>query len=463
MASRLLPIGIDDMAFYAPHLYLDINDLAEKRQIAPEKLRLGLGVHKMALPDMHEDAATMAAEVLLELIERNNLDPRRIGRVWMGTESALDMAKPTATYAIEMVQNRLAGQYGSDCFRHCDALDMTFACIAATDAMLATLDWVAADPERIAVVIASDVAKYELESTGEYTQGAGAVAMLIKWNPRLLTVRRTVGVATEPVHDFFKPRRDHFTETPVFDGQFSNQCYQSRMNEALAHFREQAVRYGVFKQHQYPALSERWARMAFHLPYSFHAKRMYVEAFIAERRDKGTWDADVKKYGFQTLDHIRFEDEKAYQKAYAGFLKSVSESALYKRFVAEKLEKAQRASSEMGNLYTASVWLALMSTLEADLHDQAPLARKRIGFVGYGSGSKAKVFEAVVSDQWAEVVRNFDVHKKLAQRRAITYEQYECLHKGCQKASVAPMKGRFALQRVGTEGVTLGARYYGVL
>ena len=32
---------------------------------------------------------------------------------------------------------------------------------------------------RKAVVIASDIAKYELNSTGEYTQGAGSVSMLI--------------------------------------------------------------------------------------------------------------------------------------------------------------------------------------------------------------------------------------------------------------------------------------------
>jgi hydroxymethylglutaryl-CoA synthase len=463
MANRLLPVGIDDMAFYAPRLYLDIRDLAEKRQIAPEKLRAGLGLHKMALPDAHEDAATMAAEALLELIERNDLDPRRIGRVWMGTESALDGAKPTATYAVDMVQNRLASRYGGDSFRHCDVLDMTFACVAAADAMLATLDWVAADPSRIGVVIASDVAKYELESTGEYTQGAGAIAMLIRWHPRLLTVRRTVGVSMQSEHDFFKPRREKFTETPVFDGQFSNQCYQLRMTEALAHFRAVGEREGLLRAGQYPALSERWARMVFHLPYAWHAKRMYVEQFIEERRSKGVWAADVARYGFQTLENVRFADEKAYQKAYAAFLKSVSESALYRRFVAQKIEKSQRASSEMGNLYTASMWLALMSTLEVDLADPIKLAGKRIGFVGYGSGSKGKVFEGVVSKNWADVARHFGVFKKINERKSITYEQYERLHTYQQQQPIGPTAGQFGLQRIGTEGVTLGARYYSVL
>ena len=134
------------------------------------------------------------------------------------------MSKPTATYAVGMVEERLAERHGKGCLRHCDVLDMTFACIGATDALHNSLDWVAADEDNMAIVLASDIAKYELGSTGEYTQGAGAVALLVKWNPRLLVLRRLFGVAMESVHDFYKPRLDHYSDTPVFDGQYSNQC-----------------------------------------------------------------------------------------------------------------------------------------------------------------------------------------------------------------------------------------------
>lgn len=457
---RLLSIGIDDLAFYTPKLYLDIRTLAESRNIPYEKLAHGLGLHKMSLPDVHEDAATMAAEVIAELIVRNELDPRSIGRIYLGTESALDGAKPTATYAVGMVEQQLADRYGPDCFRHCDVVDLTFACIGAVDALQNTLDWVAADHRRIGIVVASDIAKYELHSTGEYTQGAGAVAMLVRWQPRLLVVRPLYGVAMESVHDFYKPRRARFTETPVFDGQFSNQCYQQRMSEALADFRRRAVEDGLFRHDQYPALSERWASMLFHLPYAFHARRMYVEQFVAERKNKGVWEKDVVRYGFPRLETMLFADQKAQEKAYAGFLKAVSESAMYQKFVTEKLEKPQRASQETGNLYTASIFLALMSSLECSLADGSVLAGKRLGFVAYGSGSKAKIFEAVVQPGWAAVAAHFHVFDKLRDRQAVDYACYEALHTGAQTSSVSPEHGRWGLQRIGQEGVTLGARYY---
>ncbi|GAB4494530.1 MAG: hydroxymethylglutaryl-CoA synthase [Saprospiraceae bacterium] len=456
----LLPIGIDDMAFYVPKLYLDIRALAEKRNIPYEKLSQGLGLHKMAVCDAHEDAATMAAEAVAELIERNGLDPRRIGRIYLGTESALDMAKPTGTYAVEMLAQRFAARYGADCFRHCDVLDMTFACIGATDALQNTLDWVATDRDNIGIVVASDIAKYELGSTGEYTQGAGAVAMLVRWHPRLLAVRRLFGVATESVHDFYKPRREKFSETPVFDGQYSNLCYQKRMNEALDDFRRRAVSAKVFRDDQFQALSERWARMIFHLPYAFHAKRMFVERFILEKKEIGNWKLEMEKLGIEEPKPEQFSERKMFEKAYAAFLKNVSESAIYRRFVSQKLEKAQRASQETGNLYTASIFLALMSTLESDFQENSNMAGKKLGFVAYGSGSKAKVFEAVVQKNWREVARHFKVFEKLKNRRAIDYNQYELLHTGQQRESVFAEEGRWGLARVGQEGVTLGARYY---
>ena len=61
----------------------------------------------MAFPDVHEDAATFAAEALLKLIQDYKINPKEISRIYLGTESSLDAAKPTATYAMQMVEKEL--------------------------------------------------------------------------------------------------------------------------------------------------------------------------------------------------------------------------------------------------------------------------------------------------------------------------------------------------------------------
>ena len=183
-------LGIEAASFYVPALYLTINDLAEKRAIDPLKLEKGLGLYKMAINDVHEDAATFAAEALLKLIQDYDLNPTEISRVYLGTESALDAAKPTVTFAIQMIEKVLAEKFGERCFRNCDVVDLNFACIGAVDALHNCLDYVHANPENKAIVIASDYAKYELASAGEYTQGGGAVALLISSNPKLERLNR---------------------------------------------------------------------------------------------------------------------------------------------------------------------------------------------------------------------------------------------------------------------------------
>ena len=52
------------------------------------------------------------------------------------------------------------------------------------------------------MVIASDTARYGIESGGEPTQGAGAVAMLISHQPRILQLNDDAVAYTADVYDF---------------------------------------------------------------------------------------------------------------------------------------------------------------------------------------------------------------------------------------------------------------------
>lgn len=435
--------GVDAASFYVPSLYLEIKDLAEQRGIEPAKLEKGLGLHKMALPDVHEDSATFAAEALLKLIQDYNLNPKEISRVYLGTESALDAAKPTATYAVQMVEEFLTEEFGERVFKHCDVVDMTFACIGAVDALHNALDFVRANPTKKAVVIASDYAKYELASSGEYTQGGGAVALLVSANPKLIEIDNNWGVATESVFDFFKPRRhfskddfptapenfpdkiEVFTDEPVFDGQYSNQCYQDRIREAYEHYKDQ-----TFTVRPY----ENWRYLIFHLPYAFHGKRVFTEIYSLENH----------------LDYSDVEKQKA-----------IAKSEDYINFINEKIEKTQRASSEIGNMYTASIFMALLSALQTSFNENEDLSEKEIGFLAYGSGSKSKVFVGKVSPEYKSVVEKWNLFEELKNRLPINFETYEKLHRKQLDFSVNQHYKGFGLTRIEKESPVLkGARYY---
>lgn len=435
--------GIEWASFYVPSIYLPISELAEKRNLDPGKLEKGLGLKKMAFPDANEDAATFAASALLKLITDSGVDPKLIDRIYLGTESAVDGAKPTASYAMGMVEKVLEPNFGPRVFKNCDVVDLTFACIGGVDALQNCLDYCRMNPGRKAVVIASDYAKYELESSGEYTQGAGAVALLVSGDPKLLALDSQVGVATESVFDFFKPRRNYlkddlkgaldsmpdqievFSDEPVFDGQYSNSCYQQRILEAYEHYKELSGK-------QKPYLN--WRYLIFHLPYAFHGKRVFTEIYSKENN----------------LSYQTPEEQK-----------EVSKSEDYKAFISEKIEASQRASSEIGNLYTASIFMALLSALEVSLKEGEDLEGKEIGFLAYGSGSKAKVFSGVVSSLWKEVAQSWNLFEVLEQREAIDFSTYEKLHRKSLSQPVGSKGAGFKLTQIEQDREERkGARYY---
>lgn len=504
------PVGIDDMALYVPRHYLPIATLAEARGIDPDKLRLGLGLEAMSLPDTFEDAATLAANAAYELMERNGLQPREIGRLYLGTESALDGAKPTATYVLEALRNVYKAAQGRDCFDHCDVVDLTFACIGAVDALLSTVDWVKAGEGRVGIVIASDVAKYELGSTGEYTQGAGAVAILVRENPRLLAMLPDVGVSSRGVHDFFKPVRQvrrvdvvsevlgliearqpevlakaedtdgessldrgsdlldgfrsDFTQkgvldandetigvhamTPTFDGPYSNASYQARVRSAYDHY----VRLSETPADQQPLFG--WERVVVHLPYAAHGRRMLVELFVLELMRQEVWGELARSAKLKDAPTESSGEE------WDAYLRTVGKSSLYQSYVEQQLAGTADASSLVGNLYTGSVFLALMSTLSRAAEVEVGLVGKTFGFMAYGSGSKSKVFAGVVRADWKAIVGKWLLFERLAARTPVDYATYERLHRGQLSGPIAAPANVFALDRIETEGNKRGARYY---
>ncbi len=453
-------VGIEAVSFYVPQLYLPIKDLAIKRNIEPEKLEIGLGLSKMALNDVNEDTATLAANVLLRLIEDFSINPKEIAKITLGTESALDGSKPTAMYAAKMVEEVLEKKYGERVFRHTDITDTIFACVGGIDALYNSIDYVGANPDKKAIVIAADYAKYKLASSGEYTQGSGAVALLISSNPKLISFDKNVGIATDSVFDFFKPKQtipvnndlkellntqnqkiDILQDEPVFEGQYSNECYKNRIREAYYHLKEQ-------KQIT-SKLYEDWRYIIFHLPYANQGQRIFMDIFGHENPQ---WVAQLtnKENNKENNKELDVND-----------LKLIAASKEYKALVEEKIRSSQKASAQVGNIYTASIFMALLSALDDAYTNGEELNNKKIGFLSYGSGSKSKCFEGTILPEWKEVIAKQQLFQRLEKRKAIGFNEYEELHTRKATKPLDDSKNKFILERIETEiEVLKGARYY---
>jgi len=474
-------VGIDSLSYYVPSLYVDIEELAQKRNIPSEKLVYGLGLKKMATPDFDEDAASIAANSLFKLISENNINPTEIGRVYLGTESGIDSSKPTSSYVVEILEEVFADKYGDRCFKNCDIVDLTFACAGAVDALQNCCDWVRNGDNRKAVVIASDIAKYELNSTGEYTQGAGSVSMLICEDPSIISFNGSWGVSTKGIGDFFKPRRQYkksnilieaakilnkdisqdeadelleksqskfwsdsndiievYKEEPVFEGQFSNESYKARVYEAIEDFNSQNKR-NILKE---------WESVIFHLPYAYHGRRMITDKWIEWMEING--DSEL----------IYSEVGKPVSNLDKDWIKKVSKSNVYKNFVEQKIAPGEKASSEIGNMYTASIFMSFISSLNEAISDGKDLNKKKIGFISYGSGSKAKIFEGTIQNKWINQIKKIKLFQNLDSRKKISIDIYEKLHRRKISSNINNNQGIIKLKSIDNGEFTEGLRNY---
>jgi hydroxymethylglutaryl-CoA synthase len=103
-----------------------------------------------------------------------------------------------------------------------------------------------------------------------------------------------------------------------------------------------------------------------------------------------------------------------------------------------------------------------MSTLAIDLDNDIELTDARIGFFAYGSGSKSKVFTATIQPTWREITHRFQLFNQLENRQAVSYNEYEALHRENLTQSIKQVEGEFYLASICSEkGVKEGARRYG--
>ena len=345
-------IGIDKMAFATTNDYLDLVELAKERSVDPNKFTIGIGQDLQAVVPPTQDivtlGATAAKKLLTPELEKN------ISTVIVATESGIDNSKASAIYI-----KHLLGL--SDFTR---TVEMKEACYSATAAIQFAKGVVALNPQETVLVIAADIARYGLNTPGEVTQGAGAVAMLISRNPHILTLEDTTVAYSKDIMDFWRPL--YATEALV-DGKYSTNVYIEFFLQTFTRYRQLTGR----------ELAD-FAALTFHMPFTKMGKKG-LEGLLKDRND-------------EVAQRLRTQ-----------------------------LTASQLFSRQVGNLYTGSLYLSLMSLLQnSDLR-----AGSRIGLFSYGSGAEGEFYTGILEDGYEHYMNN--IQEELEHRHQVSVAEYEKL------------------------------------
>ncbi|RYZ89312.1 MAG: hydroxymethylglutaryl-CoA synthase, partial [Proteobacteria bacterium] len=209
-------------------------------------------------------------------------------------------------------------------------------------------------------------------------------------------------------------------------------CYTDRTREAYFSFKK--------RNNIGHCLHESWSNIIMHLPYSFQGRRMLPEIYAL--------DANPALLDATDVD-------------YPAKLKELAKTIEYREFVDQKLRPAELASSLIGNLYTGSIFMGLLSTLCEHLRTGNDITGAEFGFLAYGSGSKSKVFQGEIQPEWRTSIAKVKLFETLATSVEIDFETYERLHRKERHQSVRRAVSEWVLARIETQDPSLiGARYY---
>lgn len=359
-----MKIGIDKMAFATTDQYIELTELAEKRGVDPNKYTIGIGQDRQAVVPPTQDIVTLGARAAKKLLTPDVT--RRLATIIVATESGIDNSKASAIYIKHLL--------GLDDYIR--AVELKEACYSGTAAIQFARGLVALNSQETVLVIAADIARYGLNTPGEVTQGAGAVAMLISADPHVLAIEPTSVSYSRDLMDFWRPL---YATEAIVDGKYSTGVYVDFFKNTLTRYLQRTGR-----------RLDDFAGIAFHLPFTKMGKKG-LEGVLQDRDD-----------------------------AVANRLR-------------DQLTASQVYCRQVGNLYTGSLYLGLMSLLQ----NGQVKPGDRLGLFSYGSGAEGEFYSGIVQPAFAENLS--DVKEDLADRHQVSIDEYEQLFNsqlGMQTADV---------------------------
>jgi len=158
-------VGIVGYGSYIPRYRLPGSEIARiwTAGLAPSP------VQEKAVAGIDEDVVTMSIEAARNALVCAAIDPRRIGAVWVGSESHPYAVKPTSTIVAESIGA------SSDIL----AADWEFACKAGTEAVQAALGLIGSGMTQYVLSIGMDTAQGRPGDALEYTAGSGGAAFIL--------------------------------------------------------------------------------------------------------------------------------------------------------------------------------------------------------------------------------------------------------------------------------------------
>ena len=480
-------VGISAITAYVPSYRVGLEDWCNWTDNSWDKISSIIGSgFRMLGPD--ESIYTMAANAVLDLIIENKIEPSQIGFLALGTESSTDNSAGTIIIK-GMVNDELKNRGLSPISNQCEVPEFKQACLSGIYALKNAVRYVNSDaPEKKAIVVCSDIALYQIGSSGEPTQGAGAVATLIESNPKIAEVNTAFSGSSSEYRqiDFRKPiqyRAENLNghsasdlDLPVFNGKYSASCYIDGTISALSNM-------SLNRGQSLSKLLNEAAAVFMHRPFhkmpmnAFSISYLYALANGDEDDHQEFYDLlaqaniqpeEIKKELKERPDLVTFLQTDINKELFPKTnkaLKSLNRIKLFKDKVLSKIKLGNELTKEMGNIYSGSIFAWLAAGIEDSMKNGKDLNGKDGLLIGYGSGDAAEVIPISFTQDCCDKESNIKYSSAFSEPVNLNHKQYIKLRTNKILEGVESIKSKgFVVSKVGKEESTdfqdAGIEYY---
>jgi len=467
-------VGISGLAAYLPPYRTNLEDWWDWTEGSWNKLKDVVG-HSFRMRGHHQNVYTMAANAVLKLIQQYNIDPRSVGYFAFGTESSTDNS--AGAVIIKGIVDQGLRKLGLPTLsQYCEVPEYKHACLGGVYALKGAARFLAYDgQDSKAIVVTADIAEYKRGSTGEPTQGAGAVAMLLEPEAKLLEIDlKGAGVsANYRGADFRKPfvrfakqkasTNAQIRDFPVFNGFYSTNCYIDAVLVALSNmFNKRGLDRSEYLRNT--------AAIFMHRPYTRMPETGLAMSYLFSLAMGKSEDHSELK-GYCEAARVKFHDvieelssKRDFQACVEDgrlntpmFSRSMRVTRVLRRFetfrrIERKMALGWEVMKNVGNLYSASLPAWLAAGLEDALKKGVELQGYEILTLGYGSGDAAEAIPMRAVDGWQDQAKKIKFEESFEGAVDLNEAQYVSLHSGRQPVDL-PIEtdGEFFISRVGSD------------
>jgi len=192
-------VGIVGYGGYVPRYRIKVEDIARVWGDDAERIKGGLRVFEKSVPAMDEDTVTISVEAARNAVDHAGIDPKKIGAIYVGSESHPYAVKPSATIVAEAIQAT----------PDLTAADLEFACKAGTAGIQMCMGLVGAGYVTYGMAIGADTSQGKPGDALEYTASAGGAAYIIGSERILAEIKDTCSFTTD-TPDFWRREGQDF-------------------------------------------------------------------------------------------------------------------------------------------------------------------------------------------------------------------------------------------------------------